>query len=640
MAGKLSKNGLAVYCLSIFILFTACYPQMATADEQRTVWPLFYFDTPQGPAGGSEKMTIRMEKSQSGELRVGFFESQFFGAGPQWRASGWMATVVSALISGQDPSDWRLSFDIAGDMDGPSAGGLMTSAVLALLKKSPIRSDVTMTGTINPDGSIGPVGGVYYKLQGAKNVGKTKVLVPAGSLKEKLKNGKEVDLMERGRQIGVEVVPVSDVFEAYKHLTGRPLTRLRDDGREFRLPTRTREALEHSYKRWSQKFKQAASQMEATSREVPKQFHPQLENLWKLAHRDYERARQALGRGALCAAVQLMYNAASEADTGAYLSHLYIGYRRGGLQGMVKVFDRYIITQDQLNKLREKLTSQRVVSVTDMITLAEAFSYYNAAVGVHVNTSMVLGELDKLKDENKIVQALSQATVGEAIARNLTHFIDDLLYMGLRFPGPSLPDQHKIADWAVAMHLAAGGNLGYIRKAIIDPAAEELRMLPQDLMAKAMGNDSHFLMARMTFAASTALANDFKKDFYKGVAILGGSVASFAHSSMVVAKYYSLGAKTDKTGTIVQLEDEAGLEPMLKSARRQLRQVILEAQAQGYTPVIPIFHLRTANYLTRPNMSLNDRMLGMGECWTGSTFGRLMIALGPQGGGQQEEGGN
>ena len=37
------------------------------------------------------------------------------------------------------------------------------------------------------------------------------------------------------------------------------------------------------------------------------------------------------------------------------------------------------------------------------------------------------------------------------------------------------------------MHLAAGGNLGYIRKAIIDPAAEELRMLPQDLMAKAHG---------------------------------------------------------------------------------------------------------------------------------------------------------
>ena len=38
---------------------------------------------------------------------------------------------------------------------------------------------------------------------------------------------------------------------------------------------------------------------------------------------------------------------------------------------------------------------------------------------------------------------------------------------------------------------------------------------------------------------------------------------------------------------------------MLKSAKRQLRQVILEAQARGYTPIIPIFHLRTADYMSK-----------------------------------------
>lgn len=628
MALRTIQGKITVLTLLILTMASLYGPLAAQADDKRTVWPLFYYDSANGPKGGSEKMTIRMERSNDGQLRVGFFESQFFGAGSQWRASGWMAAVVSALLSGQDPSNWRISFDIVGLMDGPSAGGLMTSAVLALLNQSPIRSDVTMTGTINPDGSIGPVSGIYYKIQGAKDVGKTKVLIPAGTLKEKLKNNKVVDLRERGRQLGVQVIPVSDIFEAYHHLTGRPLSRVRDDGREFRLPTRTREALEYSYKRWAKKFEQAAGQMKATSAEVPRQFHPQLEKFWKMAHKDYSRARQALAKGALCAAVQLMYNAASSADTGAYLSHLYVGYRRGGLQGMVKVFDNYILTQQDLDKLRAKLTSQRVISVTDMITLAEAFSYYNAAMGVHVNTSMVLAELKKLKEEKKIVQALSQATIGESIARNLTNFMDDLLYMGLRFPGPNLPPQAKINDWATAMHLAAGGNLGYIRKAIIDPAAEEMRVLPQDLMAKAMGNDTHYLMARMSFAASSALANDFHRDFFKSVAVLGGSVASFSYSSMVVAKYYSLGAKTNETGEIVQLQDEAGLEPMLRSARRQLRRVVLEAQTQGCTPIIPIFHLRTAEYLAGQHMSLNDRMLGMGECWTGSSYGRLMLALG------------
>lgn len=606
-------------------------PPAAQADQTRKVWPLFYGTDDEGkPTGRAMEMTVGLAPSNVGEARVGFFESEFMGAGEQWRAAGWMASVVSALYAGKPPSLWRVYFDVPGNIDGPSAGGLMTSTVLSLVLGQPMLPDVTMTGAINPDGSIGPVGGIYYKLAGAKAAGMRKVLIPAGGSTEKLGDGKSADLIARGRELGLQVVPVADVAEAYQHLTGRALATLPDDGRAFRLPTRTNEALQNSYRRWAVKYDEATANMRANSAAVPKRFHPRLQKIWDSAQAQRAKAQAALNHGAPSAAMQLMYGAAVTADIGAYLCHLYIGHDRGGVDGMARVLSGFLISDQFLNQFRAKLSAQRAHSVTDLITLAEAFAYYDAAVGVHFNSGMILGRLQKEKDPEKVFVILEQATLGEAMARNFSHFVDDLLHMGMRYPGPKLPAGQALADWAQAMRLAAGGNLGYIKKAIIDPAAEELGVAPAVLMNKVLGNDYHYLLANATYFASQAMAGDMPDDTSKGAALLGGSVASFGLSSMVVAKYYSLGAQTNAEGELVKLGDPGRLEPMLGSARAQLRQVILAAQAQGCTPIVPIFHLQTADYMARADMSLSDRLTGMGECWMGSTFGRLMTALGRQ----------
>ena len=39
---------------------------------------------------------------------------------------------------------------------------------------------MTMTGTINPDGTVGPVGGIPQKVEGAADEGIKTVLIPAG----------------------------------------------------------------------------------------------------------------------------------------------------------------------------------------------------------------------------------------------------------------------------------------------------------------------------------------------------------------------------------------------------------------------------------------------------------------------------
>ncbi|MGC8670037.1 MAG: S16 family serine protease [Candidatus Micrarchaeia archaeon] len=65
------------------------------------------------------------------------------------------------------------------NVSGPSAGGAMTLLAISALSNKPLKNNFTMTGTINANGSIGEIGGVYDKASAAKKAGMKFILVPA-----------------------------------------------------------------------------------------------------------------------------------------------------------------------------------------------------------------------------------------------------------------------------------------------------------------------------------------------------------------------------------------------------------------------------------------------------------------------------
>ena len=69
-------------------------------------------------------------------------------------------------------------------VDGPSAGLAITLAIISALEGKQLPSDVYMTGTINPDGSVGQVGGVLAKALAAAEHGAKLFLVPPGQSKD------------------------------------------------------------------------------------------------------------------------------------------------------------------------------------------------------------------------------------------------------------------------------------------------------------------------------------------------------------------------------------------------------------------------------------------------------------------------
>lgn len=95
------------------------------------------------------------------------------------RVAGRVAESTSGLRIG----NYDITYSIltnASAVEGPSAGAALTLATIAALEGRRIRSDVMITGTIEPDGSIGGVGDVLAKAEAAKRLGASLFIVPEG----------------------------------------------------------------------------------------------------------------------------------------------------------------------------------------------------------------------------------------------------------------------------------------------------------------------------------------------------------------------------------------------------------------------------------------------------------------------------
>jgi endopeptidase La len=84
--------------------------------------------------------------------------------------------------------------DGATPKDGPSAGCAFTCAFISRILNKPIKNDIAMTGEIELTGKISKIGGLEFKLQGAKRAGVKTIYIPMENkkdleeIKEKYKN--------------------------------------------------------------------------------------------------------------------------------------------------------------------------------------------------------------------------------------------------------------------------------------------------------------------------------------------------------------------------------------------------------------------------------------------------------------------
>lgn len=157
------------------------------------------------------------------------------------QGSARIAAMVASDVLGIDQRayDFYYIIDISSPIiGGPSAGGALTVATIAALKNWTLKPGVVMTGMIDPDESIGPVGGIPFKLEAAAAKNTTLFLVPQGqstvTVTKIVRRAKgpiivsqtqeeTVDVVDLGKKLNVTVKEVGTIQDAVFVFTGHEI---------------------------------------------------------------------------------------------------------------------------------------------------------------------------------------------------------------------------------------------------------------------------------------------------------------------------------------------------------------------------------------------------------------------------------
>lgn len=126
-------------------------------------------------------------------------------AGNMAKDSVFNAAAVVRKLTGKDIADFDIHVNVigGGNIDGPSAGTAILTALISAITGRRVRQDVAVTGEISIQGHVKPVGGVFEKAYGAKQAGIKIMVIPKENAK---------DIPEE--HLGLDIRPVETAEQA------------------------------------------------------------------------------------------------------------------------------------------------------------------------------------------------------------------------------------------------------------------------------------------------------------------------------------------------------------------------------------------------------------------------------------------
>jgi uncharacterized protein len=598
--------------------------------------------------GGITPVKLATAPNPDQTVQVGLYEEFNGGTGPQWRAGVWVAAIVASTVLGKDLTDFTFSASSGGYIDGASASGLMAGGFLAAMTGAPIDPKVTMTGIINPDGTIGPVGGIPEKFLGSIEKGKKRLGFPIGMRKAKSEvTGEDVDLVELAKKHGAEAVEIADVHEAYKLLTGKELPEpVPVSEADMALDKGTAAALEDKYKDWQKRLAQEWSSI------------VQLDSAGKLpavlgAMRDYTKNYSDLAeslhkKGRVSAAYQRMLYAWTFATATNSTYDILGKVRKGDVSGAIAELN----TLDALGKNQEavfrKIGALRPKTLGGHLQMMAAFktalrSYVYRQLAEQI-TLQTIAYLQTLSKESPTV--LGSAATGDAVVAALA---PTLLYLGRTSAETTLALQQlefekedsvmymcsipNVQRMATSFSSASAAGVTYFDTMVLDELSKGAGITADEARNRFSVVEPDYLAAYMMtkLSDSEGLPKELKtawgeKSLAWGLMSLAGSEIAYYDSAELIAKYYSLGVHTDENNKVDSIMFESAFTNMLASAERNARANARAARiAAGAIPVQAKLAYEIAVALR--DGDLNDKVEALGEFWTSSSFSQTAVML-------------
>jgi len=619
--------------------------------ESKATVDSMWVRTGDGPAvGGSSPVDLITAPNPDGQVRVGIYEEVAGSLGPQWRAGVWLASFVSATVINKDLTDFKFSAEAGGHVDGASASGLMTAGYLASMIGAKIDPQTTMTGIINPDGTIGPVGGIPQKFIGSIDKGKKRLGFPIGMRYATDANtGEHVDLVQLAKDRGAEAVEVSDVYAAVELLTGKKIPRpVPVTEAQMMLDDEVVAVLEAKYTAWQKLLAEEWSHL--LELDQAGRLPAGLVSLAMTAQAEGTAAEKLKNQGLAASAyhrvVRAWVYAAGATATADILELAQAGDVLGAKAKLHELEGLAVTTDASLHKIGD-LKPDTMGAHLQMLS---AFQIAIGGWGFHVfsgeflavNTRTMLEELEQLPRTaladravgDKIVAAtaptvlaIARAVAGSAMALESVEIESQKSINYLC----SLPNVKRLST---SFQSAAGSNLAYFDSLIIAELAKAFNLPAEQAKIRFAGFEPDYLVALMAGGVGSmgGLPQQLKSEWGDdsiswGLFSLAASELSFFRTSALISKWYSLGVQNDSiTGRPVSVEHEKAFINMLTWAEVRARENARAALvATGEIPVQARLRYQQARVLREGDLA--DKLAALEGFWAASAFAQTAVML-------------
>ena len=134
------------------------------------------------------------------------------------------AARYAAVVSHLNVSGYDFNYTIynSSNVTGPSGGAALTLLAISALQHRRLSSNITITGTISPNGSIGEIGGAYDKAGAAARSGMAAILVPNASFDA----FEEKEYLLAQSYYHIPLIQVANITEAEAYAFGHAPIRL------------------------------------------------------------------------------------------------------------------------------------------------------------------------------------------------------------------------------------------------------------------------------------------------------------------------------------------------------------------------------------------------------------------------------
>ncbi len=563
-------------------------------------------------------------------------------AAPGWRAGAWLAASVAATALGKDVTD--VAFSVTGGRgDGVSASALVAAGFVAALTGAAVDPSTTLTGTIAPDGTIGPVPGLPEQITAAIAQGKRRIGYPAGMRRARSAvTGKLVDVAALAAGRGARACEVGDVAAAHVLLTGRPLPApVPVAAAEMALDATTTAALERAYRTWQQRLASewsAILQLESAGRLPPLLVHVRDD-----AKREAEAAERLYKQHRIAGAYRRMIAAVIRARSANQIYDVLARVQENKLDAATAALDRLDTLATESRPILLRIGALEPTTLGGHMQVLAAFRH---ALRGSLLGDFAARELASTKAYVRTLAGSSTAALGaeqtaDAIvaqvgptilsaARSIaeTERASDQLDLGGAADIPFAPSPPDLLRVAAARQRAGAAGLAYLDDLLVAPAARGAHISIQVARDRFARVDPEYAIAA---GATSELPEQLAATWGKSslpwalLSLADGELAQ-GQAAALIATYATFAIQLDDTHTPTHVAHDRVLGRMLAGAERAARARARAAKvAIGEIPVQARLAYQLA--IDARTGGLADQLEALTLFWTASAWSRTAVLL-------------